>query len=155
MGFFSRKKKEEFVCPMTGILCPMEEVPDPAFSEKLMGDGFAVELTDGAVKAPLSGTIAAAFPTGHAFGIRTKEGMEILIHIGIDTVNLQGAGFAVKVKEGDTVKQGDVLVDVDVDYVKGQGKSVCSPVIFTGGQKIELLKTGMVQAGDENIIKIQ
>ena len=120
-----------------------------------MGDGFAVALTDGAVKAPLSGTIAAAFPTGHAFGIRTKEGMEILIHIGIDTVNLQGAGFAVKVKEGDTVKQGDVLVDVDVDYVKGQGKSVCSPVIFTGGQKIELLKTGMVQAGDENIIKIQ
>ena len=69
-------------------------------------------------------------------------------------MNLQGAGFAVKVKEGDSVKQGDVLVDVDVNYVKEQGKSVCSPVIFTGGQKIELLKTGTVQAGDGNIIKI-
>ena len=155
MGFFGRKKKEEFVCPMTGILRPMEEVPDPAFSEKLMGDGFAVELTEGTVKAPVSGTIAAAFPTGHAFGIRTKEGLEILIHIGIDTVNLQGQGFAVKVKAGDTVRQGDVLVIVDVGYVKGQEKSVCSPVIFTGGQKIELLRTGAVEAGEGNIIKIK
>ncbi len=154
MGFFSRKKKEEFVCPMTGILHPMEEVPDPAFSEKLLGDGFAVELTGGEVKAPVSGTIAAAFPTGHAFGVKTKEGMEILIHIGIDTVSLQGKGFDVKVKQGDSVKQGDVLVVVDVDYVKSQEKSVYSPVIFTGGQKIDLLKTGNIQAGDGNIIKI-
>ena len=81
--------------------------------------------------------------------------MEILIHIGIDTVNLQGQGFAVKVKAGDTVRQGDVLVIVDVDYVKGQEKSVCSPVIFTGGQKIELLRTGAVEAGEGNIIKIK
>ena len=154
MGLFNWKKKEEFVSPMTGILHPMEEVPDPVFAEKLMGDGFAVELTEGDVKAPVSGVIAAAFPTGHAFGIKMKEGMEVLLHIGVDTVNLQGKGFDVKVKEGDAVKQGDLLVKVDIDYVKSQGKSIYSPVIFTGGQKIDLLKTGAVTAGDGQIIKI-
>ncbi|MDE7318168.1 MAG: PTS glucose transporter subunit IIA [Lachnospiraceae bacterium] len=155
MGLFDFMKKEEFVSPMTGILHPLETVPDPAFSEKLMGDGFAVELTGGEVKAPCSGQIEAAFPTGHAFGIKTKDGLEILIHIGIDTVSLEGTGFTVRVKEGDTIKQGDVLVIVDVDYVKSQGKSVFSPVIFTGGQTITLLKNGQVSAGDKGIIKIQ
>ncbi len=80
--------------------------------------------------------------------------MEVLLHIGVDTVNLQGKGFDVKVKEGDAVKQGDLLVKVDIDYVKSQGKSIYSPVIFTGGQKIDLLKTGAVTAGDGQIIKI-
>ncbi len=109
MGLFSRKKKEAFACPMTGVLHPIEEVPDPVFSEKTLGEGFAVELTGREVKAPVSGTISAAFPTGHAFGITTKDGMEILIHIGIETVALEGAGFEVKKKQGDAVKQGDVL----------------------------------------------
>ncbi len=155
MGFFSRKKKETFVCPMTGILHPIEEVPDPVFSEKSMGEGFAIELTGREVIAPLSGTITATFPTGHAYGITTKEGTEILIHIGLETVALNGAGFEIKKKQNDTVKQGDVLVTVDVDYLKEQGKSLYSPVIFTGGEKVELLKTGEVRAGDEDIIKIQ
>ncbi len=155
MGLFNWKKKEKFVSPMTGILHPIEEVPDPVFSDKIMGDGFAVELTEGVVKAPVSGTIAAAFPTGHAFGIQTKEGMEVLIHIGIETVKLEGQGFQVMVKAGDTVKQGDVLVKVDVDYIKSQDKSLYSPVIFTGGQSIKLMKTGNVNAGDEGIIQIQ
>ena len=73
MGLFSRKKKEAFVCPMSGIVHPMEEVPDPVFSEKSMGDGFAVELTGRQVQEPLSGTVTAAFPTGHAYGITTIE----------------------------------------------------------------------------------
>ncbi|MDO5551270.1 MAG: PTS glucose transporter subunit IIA [Lachnospiraceae bacterium] len=154
MGLFNWKKKETFLCPMTGIVHPMEDVPDPVFSQKIMGDGFAVELTAGEVKAPLSGQIAAAFPTGHAFGIRTKNGLEVLLHIGIDTVSLEGKGFQVKVKEGDFVKQGDILVIVDVNYIKTQGKSVYSPVIFTSGQKIILNKTGLAAAGDENIITI-
>ena len=122
MGLFNWKKKEEFVSPMTGILHPIEEVPDPVFSDKIMGDGFAVE---------------------------------VLIHIGIETVKLEGQGFQVMVKAGDTVKQGDVLVKVDVDYVKSQDKSLYSPVIFTGGQSIKLMKTGNVNAGDGGIIQIQ
>lgn len=155
MGLFSRKKKEEFVSPMTGALLPLEQVPDPVFAEKVMGDGFAVELSDGKVTAPVSGTVMTAFPTGHAFGIRTKDDIEILIHIGIDTVNLEGRGFDVHVREGDTVKQGDLLVQVDVEYIKEQEKSVVSPVIFTSGEKIELLKNGTVQNGEGSIIKIK
>ena len=116
MGLFNRKKKEEFISPMKGKLLSMEQVPDPAFAQKIMGDGVAIELTGKEVVAPFSGTVAAAFPTGHAFGIRTGDGMEILLHIGIDTVNLEGRGFEVAVRAGDTVKQGDLLVKVDTDY---------------------------------------
>lgn len=155
MGLFGFKKKEEFLSPMTGILHPIEDVPDTVFSEKVMGDGFAVELTQGEVRAPLSGTIAAAFPTGHAFGMKMADGTEIIIHIGIDTIALDGAGFQIQVKEGDLVKQGDILVRVDTEYIKSQGKSLYSPVIFTSGQTVSLLRTGPVKAGDKGIIRIQ
>lgn len=155
MGLFSRRKKEEFVSPMKGTLLPLDQVPDPVFSQRVMGDGFAVELFGGEVLAPMSGTIVTAFPTGHAFGIKTDDEMELLIHIGIDTVNLNGKGFEVQVREGDAVKQGDVLVKVDVDYVKEQGKSIVSPVVFTSGEKIELLKSGIVESGESGIIKIK
>ncbi|MEH2958086.1 PTS glucose transporter subunit IIA [Candidatus Merdisoma sp. JLR.KK006] len=155
MRLFSRRKKEEFVSPMKGTLLPLEQVPDPVFSERVMGDGFAVELSGSEVFAPVSGTVVTAFPTGHAFGIKTNDEMELLIHIGIDTVNLNGTGFEVQVREGDTVKQGDVLVRVDVNYVKEQGKSIVSPVIFTSGEKIELLKSGIVQNGECGIITIK
>ena len=154
MGLFNRKKKEEFISPMKGKLLSMEQVPDPAFAQKIMGDGVAIELTGKEVVAPFSGTVAAAFPTGHAFGIRTGDGMEILLHIGIDTVNLEGRGFEVAVRAGDTVKQGDLVVKVDTDYIKSQGKSVVSPIIFTSGEQVKQLKTGMVDAGEEHIIKI-
>ena len=133
MGLFSRKKKEEFVSPMTGTLLPIEQCPDPVFAGKIMGDGFAIELTGAEVTAPVSGTIATAFPTGHAYGINTDDGKEILIHIGMDTVALNGQGFDVKVKQGDTV---------------------VSPVIFTSGEKVELQKTGAVQNGENGIVKI-
>ena len=155
MGLFSRRKKEEFVSPMKGTLLPLEQVPDPVFSQRVMGDGFAVELSEDEVLAPMSGTIVTAFPTGHAFGIKTDDEMELLIHIGIDTVNLNGKGFEVQVREGDAVKQGDVLVKVDVDYIKEQGKSIVSPVVFTSGEKIELLKSGIVESGESGIIKIK
>lgn len=155
MGLFSRKKKEEFVSPMTGTLIPIEQVPDPVFSQKVMGDGFAVELSEGDVFSPVNGTVVTAFLTGHAFGIRTENDTEILIHIGIDTVNLEGKGFDVQVGEGDSIKQGDLLVKVDVDYVKEQGKSVVSPVIFTSGEQITLLKSGKIEKGEGGIIKIK
>ena len=155
MGLFSHKKKEEFVSPMKGMLLPLEQVPDPVFSERVMGDGFAVELSGGEITAPLSGTVVTAFPTGHAFGIKTRDGMELLIHIGIDTVSLEGKGFDVQVKEGDAVKQGDILVKVDVAYIKEQGKSVISPVIFTSGEKAELVKSKAVENKEKGIIKIK
>ena len=94
------RKKVDFVSPMGGRLMPVTEVPDPAFSSKMLGDGFAVDLTDGQVAAPFDGEVTAAFPTGHAYGLKRADGLECLIHIGMDTVQLEGRGFDVKVQAG-------------------------------------------------------
>ena len=102
-------KKAEFVSPATGKIIPVDQVEDETFASKILGDGFAVELTDGEVIAPFDGEVTAAFPTGHAYGLKREDGLECLIHIGLDTVELNGSGFDVKVKQGDQVKQGQVL----------------------------------------------
>lgn len=155
MGFFKKKEKEEFVSPMKGILVAIDQIPDPVFAQKCMGDGFGIDLSDGIVVAPMSGEVVSTFPTGHAYGIRTKDGIEILIHIGMDTVELQGTGFQPKVMIGDVVHQGDVLVEVDVDLIRSKGKSLVSPVIFTSGQNIKLSKPGReVQLQEKGICEI-
>lgn len=120
-----------------------------------MGDGFAIELTDGNVYAPVSGDVTLVFPTGHAFGITDANGVEMLIHLGIDTVELNGKGFKSVVKQGDKVSQGDLLTTIDLDYIKEQGKSVVSPFILTSGQSITLLKEGeQVTPESEEIFSI-
>ena len=151
----SAPKQAEFSAPITGNVIPMEQVPDPAFSQKMMGDGFAIEPTEGIVQSPVDGIVEVVFPTGHAVGLRSDDGSEILIHLGIDTVELNGKGFEVSVKQGDRVKSGDVLVKVDLDYVKSAGKKTVSPVIFTSGEKITLLKKGMVSRGEKSVIRIE
>lgn len=133
-------KEKDFVSPMQGKLMPLSEVEDQVFSQGLMGDGFAVELTDGQVVAPFSGEVVMTFPTKHAYGLRREDGLEVLIHIGMDTVQLNGEGFTSLVKQGDHVKQGQVLAKVDLAYVLEKGKSVVSPVVFTSGQQISLTK---------------
>ena len=133
---------EPFCSPMSGTMIPMEQVPDPAFSEKMMGDGFAIEPKDGIVQAPFDGSVEMIFPTGHAIGVKSHDGMEVLIHLGIDTVDMKGEGFEVLVKQGDRVKQGDILIKVDLDAVKKAGKKSITPIIFTSGEKIELLRSG-------------
>ena len=147
MGLFSRKKKEEFVSPMTGILLPIEQCPDPVFAGKIMGDGFAIELTGAEVTAPVSGTIATAFPTGHAYGINTDDGKEILIHIGIDTVAMNGEGFHIIAKTGQNVKCGDPLVEVDFEKIRKAGKSDSVIVIVTSGEKVETRSVENVKSG--------
>lgn len=117
-------KKAEFVSPATGKIIPVDQVEDETFASKILGDGFAVELTDGEVIAPFDGEVTAAFPTGHAYGLKREDGLECLIHIGLDTVELNGSGFDVKVKQGDQVKQGQVLVKVDLDQVTGAGSRI-------------------------------
>ena len=131
---------EVFLSPMSGTCMEIREVADQGFASGAMGEGFAIDLIDGKVVAPFSGEIIVAFPTKHAYGIRCDNGKEILLHIGMDTVDLQGEGFQSKVKVGDYVKQGDIIVEVDLDYVKKQGKSLISPVVFTDGTKIKMLK---------------
>lgn len=155
MGLFSRKK-EAFVCPLAGTLLTLENVPDEVFAKKMMGDGFAVDPSDGKVYAPVSGVIKAAFPTKHAIGIEVKDGTEILIHIGMDTVELNGEGFTSHISEGMKIKQGDLMMEVDLAFVKSKGKPVITPVVFTGGQKITVKKANhTVKALEEDIIDIK
>lgn len=146
---------ENFQAPITGITKKLSDIEDKGFTSGAMGEGFAIEMQDGKVVAPFSGEVMVCFPTGHAYGLKSNDGKEILIHIGMDTVELDGKGFDVKVQAGQKIKQGDVLVNVDIDYVKSQGKSLVTPIVFTDGHKVELLQENVaVKAGDENIIKL-
>ena len=130
--------------PVSGKVIPLEEVKDPTFSQKLLGDGFAVEPVDGTVKAPVDGTIGVAFETGHAVGMTAENGTEILIHIGIDTVDMNGNGFRMMVRDGQKVKKGDILVGADLEEIRKAGKeesciSAVSFIIFSGTQIRERL----------------
>lgn len=146
---------ENFQAPITGITKKLSDIEDKGFASGAMGEGFAIEMQDGKVVAPFSGEVMVCFPTGHAYGLKSNDGKEILIHIGMDTVELDGKGFDVKVQAGQKIKQGDVLVNVDIDYVKSQGKSLVTPIVFTDGRKVELLQENVdAKAGDENIIKL-
>lgn len=135
---------ENFQAPITGITKKLSDIEDKGFASGAMGEGFAIEMQDGKVVAPFSGEVMVCFPTGHAYGLKSNDGKEILIHIGMDTVELDGKGFDVKVQAGQKIKQGDVLVNVDIDYVKSQGKSLVTPIVFTDGRKVELLQENVL-----------
>ncbi|TCP31798.1 PTS system D-glucose-specific IIA component (Glc family) /PTS system D-glucose-specific IIB component (Glc family) /PTS system D-glucose-specific IIC component (Glc family) [Scopulibacillus darangshiensis] len=149
---------DNIAAPAKGELVPLSEVPDQVFSEKMMGDGFAVRPEDGLIGSPVDGKIINVFPTKHAIGILTDNGREILVHVGIDTVKLNGEGFKAMVKEGDKVKQGDTLLKVDLDYLEANAPSTMTPVIFTNlkdGESVSLRKQGPVSQGEKDIITIQ
>ncbi|MBQ9153272.1 MAG: PTS system trehalose-specific EIIBC component [Solobacterium sp.] len=145
---------ETFAAPVSGTIMPITEVADQVFASKAMGDGVAIDPADGKIYAPFSGEITVAFPTGHAYGLKAANGKEILIHIGMDTVELEGKGFSPKVKQGDIVNQGDLLTEVDLDYIRSQGKPVVTPVVFTDGTAVELLKKGTVSAKETGTVKL-
>lgn len=149
---------DDFVMPVKGKILPISEVPDQVFSEKMMGDGFAIEPEDGTYISPVDGEIISVFPTKHAVGIQAKSGLEILVHIGLDTVELKGQGFNVYVKEGDLVKQGDALVKVDLAYIKENATSHISPIVFTNlgeDEHVSLLQSGIIEAGSKGVIAIK
>ncbi|MBQ7991477.1 MAG: PTS system trehalose-specific EIIBC component [Solobacterium sp.] len=153
-SFTDAQINETFAAPVRGRVMPVSEVEDQVFASKAMGDGIAIDPAEGKIYAPFSGEITVAFPTGHAYGIKAANGKEVLIHIGMDTVELNGKGFTPHVKQGDIVKQGDLLTDVDLDYIRSQGKPVVTPVIFTDGTPVEVLKTGDVAACEKDIIRL-
>ena len=152
--FTEAQMNETFAAPVKGVVMPVTEVADQVFSSKAMGDGIAIDPAEGKIYAPFSGEITVAFPTGHAYGIKAANGKEVLIHIGMDTVELEGKGFTPHVKQGDIVKQGDLLTEVDLDYIRSQGKPVVTPVIFTDGTAVEVLKTGAVDKLETGIVKL-
>lgn len=136
LGIF-KKKTINLMMPIEGQVIKIEEVPDPAFSQKMLGDGFAIKPSKGKVYSPVRGKIVQRFPTNHAIGIESTEGLEILIHFGINTVELNGEGFKNHVDVGDVVEAGALLLEVDLDYVKGQEKSLITPIVFTKSDQIK------------------
>ncbi|HBF7701131.1 glucose PTS transporter subunit IIA [Clostridioides difficile] len=132
------ENNENFVSPAKGKIVALENVPDETFSKKMLGDGFAIDIIDGKIVSPISGKLETVFSSGHAFGIKGTNG-EVLIHVGIDTVTLNGDGFDIAVKQGDMVKQGDVLVNVDLKRIHELGKSTLTMVLFPDGKKVNIL----------------
>ncbi|MGM9986752.1 MAG: glucose-specific PTS transporter subunit IIBC [Bacillaceae bacterium] len=145
------------VSPLTGRIIPITDVQDPVFGGKMMGDGFAIEPTEGIVVSPVDGEVANLFPTKHAIGIVSSEGLEVLIHIGMDTVKLNGEGFNAHVKQGDKVKKGQELITFDLEYVKNNAPSIMTPVVFTNAQdkEVEIVKTGTVSRGETGIVRVK
>jgi glucose PTS system EIICBA or EIICB component len=148
---------EGFMAPLKGELKPITEVPDQVFAGKMMGDGFAIVPVEGTIVSPVNGKIVNLFPTKHAIGILSDTGREILIHVGIDTVNLKGQGFETLVAENDVVEQGQPLLKVDLDYIKEHATSIITPIVFTNlaeGEKVVIEKPGQVDLKQTGIIKI-
>lgn len=147
--FKGKQKKNVLVSPVNGRVIALSEVGDEAFSSGSMGEGFAVEFNGEKVVSPVDGKVEACFPTGHAFGIHC-DFSDVIVHVGIDTVELQGDGFHVRVKEGDTVKKGDILAEVDASFLKEKGYDATTMVVLTTGEALHLEKEKeYVQAGEE------
>ena len=128
---------EEVYSVADGQVVELEQVKDPVFSQKMMGDGFAVEPENGNIVSPVSGTVSSVFPTKHALGIVTEAGLEVLVHIGLDTVSLEGKPFTVHVAEGQKVAAGDLLVTTDLDAIRAAGRETSTIVVFTNGDVIK------------------
>ena len=128
---------EEVYSVAEGEVIVLEQVKDPVFSQKMMGDGFAVEPANGNIVSPVSGTVSSIFPTKHALGLVTEAGLEVLVHIGLDTVSLEGKPFTVHVAEGQKVAAGDLLVTADLDAIRAAGRETSTIVVFTNGDVIK------------------
>lgn len=149
--------KDMIVSPVTGTVVALSEVPDETFAEEILGKGIAVIPEENKFYAPVDGEISTLFPTGHAIGITSTEGTELLIHIGLDTVQLNGEGFKAAVKEGQEVKRGDLLVECDLALIQKKGYPVITPVLVTNPDdysEMEIIKTGKCMAG-EAILKLK
>ena len=133
MGFFKKlfgKKVDSFYAPMAGKAVPITEVPDPTFAEAMLGNGIAIEPTEGKVYAPCDATVEMMFTTGHAVSMVADCGAEILVHVGLETVGLEGKPFTVHVANGDKVKKGQLLIEVDLDAVKAAGLNTITPMVI-------------------------
>ena len=149
------KEIAKFSSPVKGIATLIEETPDEAFAGKMMGDGIMIMPEESTVFAPCDGEVLFVFPSKHAVGIKTTDGFEILIHIGINTVELNGEGFEAFVETGDKVKKGDKLISFDIEYIKDKVPSMATPFIFTAlneNQRVKLIKKGEVNALEDVLI---
>lgn len=142
--------KTQLFSPLDGQLLKLEEVPDATFAEKILGDGFAIDPTSNLVKAPCAGKVTHVFPTGHALALLTPQGLEILVHVGIDTVKMKGEGFEALVKTGDQVVAGDDLIRFDLELVRKKAKSTITPIIITNMDRVKTFQF-LVSGGQARI----
>lgn len=149
--------KAVVLAPLTGKAVALTEVPDEVFSEKVLGDGIAIIPEDGKIVSPVDGTISTVAETGHAYGFTSNDGLEILVHVGLETVSLKGECFNVHVKPGDKVKAGDLVAEVDLDYLKEKNINSITPVLICSDiEEKELIYTnGKVEAGTSTVLEIK
>ncbi|WP_312712334.1 PTS sugar transporter subunit IIA [Proteiniclasticum ruminis] len=138
------KKEGALVAPISGKTVDITTVPDAVFAEKMAGDGLAIDPTGDTVVAPADGELTMLFGTKHAFGMTLDKGVQILVHIGLDTVSLNGEGFTALKNQGDMVKKGEPIVKIDRELIQGKGLSLITPVIFTD---MDVLKSFEAQLG--------
>ncbi len=152
-GFLKGKSKEIIIgSPVKGKAVPISQVNDSTFAEEILGKGVAIMPKDGKICAPASGEIGMVFDTLHAFSMTTKEGAEILVHVGLETVSLKGKGFTAHVKAGDKVERGDLILTADFEVIKGEGLDTIIPVIVCNTDEykdVESLAGKDVNAGDD------
>lgn len=151
VGGNSANSRIKVASPMSGQIVDLSDVPDKTFSDRMVGDGFAVIPSDGRVVSPVDGRVTLVFPTMHAVGITSREGLEVLVHVGIDTVKLNGQGFKALVAQGDEVRKGQVILEADLNVISQKAPSIVTPVIFTnlkGSDAVNPFK-GEVKAGED------
>ncbi len=149
-------KCTDFAMPVGGRLMRIEDVPDEVFNTRAMGDGFAVEITQDEVRAPMDGKIESVYPTGHAVMMTLDNGIQVMIHVGLESFKIIGLN-KVMCKAGDHVKKGDLLVITNARKLKQKAGTTVSPIVFLGGEKVTILKnTGTeVSCGDESVAEIE
>ena len=145
------------LAPLTGRAVPLEQVPDPVFSQKIIGDGIAVIPTEGKIVSPVSGEVVSVADTLHAYGFRTEDGLELLIHVGLETVALKGECFTAHVKTGDHVKAGDLIAEVDLKALGEKNVNPITPVLVCGGMDGRSLKLceGACEAGKDPVLIVR
>ena len=157
--FGSKEKKAvdvEIYAPLSGEIVNIEDVPDVVFSEKIVGDGIAIRPTGNKLVAPVDGVVGKIFETNHAFSMESKEGVELFVHFGIDTVELKGEGFTRIAEEGQTVKVGEPIIKFDLATLEAKAKSVLTPVVISNMDEIANLekRSGSVVAGETVVLTL-
>lgn len=151
-----KKNHDQLVSPVTGQVVALEDVDDPVFSQKMMGEGIAVDPEAGTIVAPVSGELIQLSDTLHAFGIRSKEGAEVLVHVGLETVALKGNGFEALVKQGESVSAGQHILKADLDYIGQHAKSKTVIMVVTNSseKEVEVQKETRATAGETVLLHI-